>query len=125
MASACRTALEIQRRRRTQRYDKEHDNHRSIPIKLLPRIDPPRHGRPRQIVSSNCALAHEKNARGGGGEACEGGSRLWQMLTPRAEAAYPLAGWSNVSRVACDDMSGRKWHNDVSVFCDLRADAKE
>ena len=46
-------------------------------------------------------------------------TRLWRMLKRHAEAAYPLADWSNVICVGCDEMSVRKGHNYVSVFCDL------
>ena len=46
-------------------------------------------------------------------------TRLWRMLKAHVEAAYPLADWSNVICVGCDEMSVRKGHNYVSVFCDL------
>ena len=46
-------------------------------------------------------------------------TRLWRMLKRHVEAAYPLADWSNVICVGCDEMSVRKGHNYVSVFCDL------
>ncbi len=46
-------------------------------------------------------------------------TRLWRMLKRHVEAAYPLADWSNVICVGCDEMSVRKGHKYVSVFCDL------
>jgi transposase len=46
-------------------------------------------------------------------------TRLWRMLKLHVEAAYPLADWSNVICVGCDEMSVLKGHNYVSVFCDL------
>lgn len=46
-------------------------------------------------------------------------TRLWRMLKAHVAAAYPAADWSQVSRVGCDEMSVRKGHRYISVFCDL------
>jgi transposase len=46
-------------------------------------------------------------------------TRLWRMLKRHVEAAYPQTDWSNVTCVGCDEMSVRKGHNYISVFCDL------
>ena len=46
-------------------------------------------------------------------------TRLWRMLKRHVEAAHPQADWSNVICVGCDEMSVRKGHNYISVFCDL------
>jgi hypothetical protein len=46
-------------------------------------------------------------------------TRLWRMLKRQVEASYPLADWSNVICVGCDEMSVRKGHNYGSVFLDL------
>jgi transposase len=41
------------------------------------------------------------------------------MLKAHVAAAYPQADWSQVTCVGCDEMSVRKGHRYVSVFCDL------
>jgi transposase len=46
-------------------------------------------------------------------------TRLWRMLHAHVAAAYPQADFSAVSCVGCDEMSARKGHRYVSVFCDL------
>ena len=46
-------------------------------------------------------------------------TRLWRMLKAHVAAAYPQADWSNVCCVGCDEMSVRKGHRYISVFCDL------
>jgi len=46
-------------------------------------------------------------------------TRLWRMLKAHVAVAYPQADWSQVSCVGCDEMSTRKGHHYVSVFCDL------
>lgn len=46
-------------------------------------------------------------------------TRLWRMLKAHVAAAYPEADWSQVTRVGCDEMSVRKGHRYISVFCDL------
>jgi len=46
-------------------------------------------------------------------------TRLWRMLKAHVAAAYPQADWSQVTCVGCDEMSARKGHRYVSVFCDL------
>lgn len=46
-------------------------------------------------------------------------TRLWRMLKAHVAAAYPQADWSNVCCVGCDEMSVRKGHRYLSVFCDL------
>jgi len=46
-------------------------------------------------------------------------TRLWRMLKAHVAAAYPQADWSQVYCVGCDEMSTRKGHHYVSVFCDL------
>jgi transposase len=45
--------------------------------------------------------------------------RLWRMLHSHVAAAWPKADWSGVVGVGCDEMSARKGHRYVSVFCDL------
>ena len=46
-------------------------------------------------------------------------TRLWRMLKAHVAVAYPQADWSQVTCVGCDEMSVRKGHCYVSVFCDL------
>ena len=46
-------------------------------------------------------------------------TRLWRMLFRQVDAAYAEAGFSNVCRVAVDEMSVRKGHEYISVFADL------
>jgi transposase len=46
-------------------------------------------------------------------------TRLWRMLHAHVAAAYPKADFSGVSCIGCDEMSVRKGHRYVSVFCDL------
>jgi transposase len=46
-------------------------------------------------------------------------TRLWRMLKAHVAAAYPEADWSKVYCVGCDEMSVRKGHRYLSVFCDL------
>jgi len=46
-------------------------------------------------------------------------TRLWRMLHAHVAAAYPQADFSGVTCVGCDEMSVRKGHRYVSVFCDL------
>jgi transposase len=48
-------------------------------------------------------------------------TRLWRMLKAHVAAAYPEADWSKVQCVGCDEMSVRKGHRYLSVFCDLVA----
>ncbi len=49
----------------------------------------------------------------------ENDTRLWRMLKAHVAVAYPQADWSNVVCVGCDEMSVRKGHHYVSVFCDM------
>lgn len=46
-------------------------------------------------------------------------TRLWRMLHAHVAAAYPKADFSGVVCVGCDEMSARKGHRYLSVFCDL------
>jgi len=46
-------------------------------------------------------------------------TRLWRMLHAHVAAAWPKVDWSGVVCVGCDEMSARKGHRYVSVFCDL------
>jgi transposase len=46
-------------------------------------------------------------------------TRLWRMLKAHVEVAYPQVDWSQVHCVGCDEMSVRKGHRYVSVFCDM------
>jgi transposase len=46
-------------------------------------------------------------------------TRLWRMLHAHVAAAWPKVDWSGVVCVGCDEMSVRKGHRYVSVFCDL------
>ena len=46
-------------------------------------------------------------------------TRLWRMLKAHVAVAYPQADWSQVTCVGCDEMSVRKGHHYLSVFCDL------
>ena len=46
-------------------------------------------------------------------------TRLWRMLKAHVAATHPQADWSQVTCVGCDEMSVRKGHHYVSVFCDL------
>lgn len=46
-------------------------------------------------------------------------TRLWRMLKAQVAAAHPKIDWSGVVCVGCDEMSVRKGHHYVSVFCDL------
>ena len=46
-------------------------------------------------------------------------TRLWRMLKAHVSLAHPQADWSQVTCVGCDEMSVRKGHRYVSVFCDL------
>ena len=49
----------------------------------------------------------------------ENDTRLWRMLKAHVAAAHPEADWSQVHCVGCDEMSVRKGHRYISVFCDL------
>lgn len=46
-------------------------------------------------------------------------TRLWRMLKAHVAKSYPLVDWSNVICIGVDEMSARKGHRYVSVFCDL------
>jgi len=46
-------------------------------------------------------------------------TRLWRMLRAHVAAAHPQVDWSGVVCVGCDELSARKGHRYVSVFCDL------
>jgi len=46
-------------------------------------------------------------------------TRLWRLLHAHVAAAYPRADFSAVTCVGCDEMSVRKGHRYVTVFCDL------
>lgn len=46
-------------------------------------------------------------------------TRLWRMLKAHVALAHPRVDWSGVVCVGCDEMSVRKGHSYVSVFCDL------
>jgi transposase len=46
-------------------------------------------------------------------------TRLWRLLHAHVAAAYPKADFSAVTCVGCDEMSVRKGHRYISVFCDL------
>jgi transposase len=46
-------------------------------------------------------------------------TRLWRMLKAQVAAAHPQVDWSGVVCVGCDELSVRKGHHYVSVFCDL------
>jgi transposase len=46
-------------------------------------------------------------------------TRLWRMLHAHVANAYPKIDFSTVTCVGCDEMSVRKGHRYVSVFCDL------
>jgi transposase len=46
-------------------------------------------------------------------------TRLWRMLHAHVAATYPKADFSGVTCVGCDEMSVRKGHRYISVFCDL------
>ena len=49
----------------------------------------------------------------------ESDTRLWRMLKAHVAEAYPQSDWSGVECVGCDEMSVRRGHHYVSVFCDL------
>ena len=49
----------------------------------------------------------------------ESDTRLWRMLKAHVAVAYGESDWSNVKSIGCDEMSIRKGHCYVSVFCDL------
>jgi transposase len=46
-------------------------------------------------------------------------TRLWRMLHAHVAKAWPQVDWSGVVCVGCDELSARKGHRYVSVFCDL------
>jgi transposase len=46
-------------------------------------------------------------------------TRLWRMLHAHVARAWPQVDWSGVVCVGCDELSARKGHRYVSVFCDL------
>lgn len=46
-------------------------------------------------------------------------TRLWRMLKAHVAVAYPQADWSQVVCVGCDEMSVRKGHRYITVFCDM------
>jgi len=46
-------------------------------------------------------------------------TRLWRLLHAHVAAAYPKVDFSTVTCVGCDEMSVRKGHRYISVFCDL------
>jgi len=46
-------------------------------------------------------------------------TRLWRLLQAHVTAAYPQVDFSAVTCVGCDEMSVRKGHRYISVFCDL------
>jgi transposase len=46
-------------------------------------------------------------------------TRLWRMVKAHVEAAYDLTEYEGVTCVGCDEMSARKGHRYVTVFCDM------
>lgn len=46
-------------------------------------------------------------------------TRLWRMLKAHVAAAHPQCDWSQVACVGCDEMSVRKGHRYITVFCDM------
>ena len=46
-------------------------------------------------------------------------TRLWRLWHAHVAAAWPKVDWSGVVCVGCDELSVRKGHHYVSVFCDL------
>lgn len=46
-------------------------------------------------------------------------TRLWRMLKAHVAAAHPQCDWSQVVCVGCDEMSVRKGHRYITVFCDM------
>lgn len=46
-------------------------------------------------------------------------TRLWRLLHAHVAAAWPAVDWRGVVCVGCDELSVRKGHHYVSVFCDL------
>jgi transposase len=46
-------------------------------------------------------------------------TRLWRMVHAHVARAWPNVDWSGVVCVGCDELSARKGHRYVSVFCDL------
>ena len=49
----------------------------------------------------------------------ESDTRLWRLLSAHVQRAWPRVDWSEVTIVGCDELSARKGHRYVSVFCDL------
>jgi len=46
-------------------------------------------------------------------------TRLWRMLHAYVRREYPRLDFSNVTCVGCDEMSVRRGHRYVTVFCDM------
>ena len=46
-------------------------------------------------------------------------TRLWRLLRAQVEHAWPCVDWSEISIVGCDELSARKGHRYVRVFCGL------
>ena len=87
------------------------------------RVTPPWEGLSKHFTKSfeamTLLLLREMPVAAVGRTIGEHDTRLWRMLKAHVAAAYPQADWSEVSCVGCDEMSVRKGHHYVSVFCDL------
>jgi transposase len=87
------------------------------------RVSPPWEGLSKHFTKAFEAMAlllmREMPVSAVGRTIGEHDTRLWRMLKAHVALAYPQADWSEVTCVGCDEMSVRKGHRYVSVFCDL------
>jgi transposase len=87
------------------------------------RVRPPWEGLSKHFTQAFEALAlllmREMPVAAAARQVGEHDTRLWRMLHAHVAAAYPQADFSQVTCVGCDEMSVRKGHRYVSVFCDL------
>jgi transposase len=87
------------------------------------RVTPPWEGLCKHFTRAFEAMAllllREMPVRAAARQLAETDTRLWRMLHAHVAAAHPKVDWSGVVCVGCDELSARKGHRYVSVFCDL------
>ena len=87
------------------------------------RVAPPWEGLSKHFTKAFEAMAlrllREMPVAAAGRSIDEPDTRLWRMLKAPVAAAYPQADWSQVTCVGCAEMSVRKGHHSLSVFCEL------
>lgn len=87
------------------------------------RVRPPWEGLSKHFTQSFEAmvllLMREMSVSAAGRMVKEHDTRLWRILKAHVEVSHRQADWSEVVSVGCDELSARKGHRYVSVFCDL------